>query len=75
MWIGFVWLGIGTMMGPHEHNNELLGSIKMGNFLTRKVTCSYSQRSVVHKVGYFSHLSIIFTSYADFLLRSSKFFI
>jgi hypothetical protein len=33
LWIGFIWLRIGTGEGSYEHSNEPLGSIKGGKFL------------------------------------------
>jgi hypothetical protein len=33
MWIGFIGLRIGTMVGSCEHGNEPSGSIKCGEFL------------------------------------------
>jgi hypothetical protein len=31
-WIGFIWLGQGTLVGSCEHDTELSGSIKSGEF-------------------------------------------
>jgi hypothetical protein len=33
MWIGFIWLRIGTVASSCEHGNEPSGSIKCGGFL------------------------------------------
>jgi hypothetical protein len=34
VWTGFIWLRTGLVAGSCEHVNELLGSIKVRNFLT-----------------------------------------
>jgi hypothetical protein len=34
VWIGLIWLRIGTNGGPCEHGNKLSGSIKCGKFLS-----------------------------------------
>jgi hypothetical protein len=33
MWIGFMWLRMGTTAGSYEDDNEHLGSVKMYQFL------------------------------------------
>jgi hypothetical protein len=43
-WNGFIWLRIGSLVGSCEHSNELLGFIKPRNFLTNRMTISFSKR-------------------------------
>jgi hypothetical protein len=52
MWTTLILLRRGPKTDSCEHGNEISGSIKGGNFLTKRGTISFSRRSTFHKVSY-----------------------
>jgi hypothetical protein len=52
MWTTFILLRRGPKADSCEHGNEISGSIKGGNFLTKRGTISFSRRITFHRVSY-----------------------
>jgi hypothetical protein len=48
----FIWLRRGPKADSCEYGNEISGSIKGGNFLTKRGTISFSRVSTFHRVSY-----------------------
>lgn len=46
VWIGLIWLNIGTDDGPYEHGNKTLGSVEDRNFLEEFVVLSDCEKGL-----------------------------
>jgi hypothetical protein len=63
MWTGLIWFRTGNSGGLCGHGNEFSGSIKVGNFLTSRVTISFSRRALFHGVRMRSNMRSPFSEY------------
>jgi hypothetical protein len=52
VWIGFIWLRIGSSVNVLWGRYGTSGSIKGGDFLNKRITITISRITLLHGIGY-----------------------
>ena len=60
VWTGWIWTRWGSLAGRYERDNEILGSIKMWNFMARWGSVSFSRRLLPRGVSFFFFYRVVF---------------